>query len=92
MNFDRDALMLAVRFAGAGHVLAGSDYPHMIGSIPSMKEAIAGLELTDDEKAAIFGGTAAALLGLGVEAGPLGTLGTSGAAGVVDAVATGRTR
>jgi aminocarboxymuconate-semialdehyde decarboxylase len=64
VNFDRDALMLAVRFAGAGHVLAGSDYPHMIGSIPSMKEAVAGLELTDDEKAGIFGGNAAALLRL----------------------------
>lgn len=65
VNFDRDALMLAVKFAGADHVLAGSDYPHMIGSIPSMKAAVGGLELTDAEKAAIFGGNAAALLRLG---------------------------
>jgi aminocarboxymuconate-semialdehyde decarboxylase len=54
-----------VQFAGADHVLAGSDYPHMIGSIPSMKQAIEGLPLSEAEKAGIFGGNAAALLGLG---------------------------
>jgi aminocarboxymuconate-semialdehyde decarboxylase len=64
VNVDRDALMLAVRFAGADHVLAGSDYPHMIGSIPSMLEAIGGLELSDEERAGILGGNAARLLGL----------------------------
>jgi aminocarboxymuconate-semialdehyde decarboxylase len=65
VNFDRNALELAVKFAGAGHVLAGSDYPHQIGSIGKMKEAIGGLSLTDAEKAGIFGGNAAGLLGLG---------------------------
>jgi len=65
VNFDRNALELAVKFAGADHVLAGSDYPHQIGSIGKMKEAIGGLGLTDAEKAAIFGENAARLLGLG---------------------------
>lgn len=64
VNFDCDALMLAVQFAGADHVLAGSDYPHMIGSIPSMLHAIGELELSDEERAAILGGNAARLLGL----------------------------
>ncbi|AHG89013.1 amidohydrolase 2 [Gemmatirosa kalamazoonensis] len=64
VNFDRDALELAVKFAGADHVLAGSDYPHQIGSIPAMKEALSSLRVSDEERAAIFGGNAARLLGL----------------------------
>ena len=34
VNFDQGALKLAIEFAGADHILAGSDYPHQIGSIP----------------------------------------------------------
>jgi aminocarboxymuconate-semialdehyde decarboxylase len=64
VNFDRHALELAVRFAGADHVLAGSDYPHQIGSIRSMLDAVGGMHLTDRDKAAIFGGNATTLLGL----------------------------
>ena len=64
VNFDRRALMLAVQFAGADHVLAGSDYPHQIGSIGSMKAALASIRVSDEERAAIFGGNAARLLGL----------------------------
>jgi aminocarboxymuconate-semialdehyde decarboxylase len=63
VNFDPDALALAVRFAGADHVLAGSDYPHQIGSIPRMKESLAALRVSDGERAAILGGNAAQLLG-----------------------------
>jgi aminocarboxymuconate-semialdehyde decarboxylase len=64
VNFDSGALALAVAFAGAGHVLAGSDYPHQIGSLPAMLEAIAALPIPDADKAAILGGNAAALLRL----------------------------
>ena len=64
VNFNQGALKLAVEFAGVEHILAGSDYPHKIGSIPSMLEAIAALPVTDDERAAILGRNAAALLGL----------------------------
>lgn len=64
VNFDPGALALAVAFAGAGHVLAGSDYPHQIGSLPAMLEAIAALPIPDADQAAILGGNAAALLGL----------------------------
>ncbi|HUJ13327.1 MAG TPA: amidohydrolase family protein, partial [Thermoanaerobaculia bacterium] len=31
VNFDPRALQLAIDFAGADHILAGSDYPHQIG-------------------------------------------------------------
>jgi aminocarboxymuconate-semialdehyde decarboxylase len=64
VNFDTDALMLAVKFAGADHILAGSDYPHQIGSIPLMKAALASLPLPEDQKAAIFGGNTKRVYGL----------------------------
>jgi aminocarboxymuconate-semialdehyde decarboxylase len=64
VNFNQGALKLAVDFAGADHILAGSDYPHQIGSIPSMLEAIAKLPVTEEQRAGIYGGNAARLLGL----------------------------
>lgn len=64
VNFDTKALRLAIDFAGADHLVAGSDYPHQIGSLTMMKSSIEELEISDQEKAAIFGGNAAGLLGL----------------------------
>lgn len=62
VNFDPRALELAISFAGVDHILAGSDYPHQIGSIPRMLESINALNIPADDKAAIFGGNAAKLL------------------------------
>ena len=61
VNFDPRALRLAIDFAGADHILAGSDYPHQIGSIPSMLSSIGGLDIPDGAKAGILGGNAARL-------------------------------
>jgi aminocarboxymuconate-semialdehyde decarboxylase len=64
VNFDHDALMLAIKFAGAEHILAGSDYPHQIGSIPAMLESIRGLPISEQDRAKILGGNAERLLKL----------------------------
>lgn len=62
VNFAAGPLKLAIEFAGASRILAGSDYPHMIGSIPLMLEAINALPISDQDKVAIRGGNAARLL------------------------------
>jgi aminocarboxymuconate-semialdehyde decarboxylase len=64
VNFSPAALRLALDFAGPEHLLAGSDYPHQIGSIPLMLETIEALDVENGVKKKILGGNAAALLGL----------------------------
>jgi aminocarboxymuconate-semialdehyde decarboxylase len=66
VNFDVNALNLAIAFAGADHILAGSDYPHQIGSIPAMLDAIARLPISESDRANILGLNAARLLSLSV--------------------------
>jgi len=64
VNFDGRALQLAIGFAGPDHLLAGSDYPHQIGSLEKMIESIEKLDISSKEKAGIFSGNAARLLEL----------------------------
>jgi aminocarboxymuconate-semialdehyde decarboxylase len=64
VNFNSSAVRLALDFAGADRILAGSDYPHQIGSIPLMIDTIACLDEEQSVKEKIFGGNAARLLGL----------------------------
>ena len=61
VNFDPMAVRLAVDFAGASQILAGSDYPHQIGSIPKMKSSLAALKVSEKERAQILGLNAKAL-------------------------------
>jgi aminocarboxymuconate-semialdehyde decarboxylase len=67
VNFNPRALELAIAFAGVEHILAGSDYPHQIGSIPRMLESINALNIAGAEKAAILAGNAARLLQLAAD-------------------------
>ena len=63
VNFDLKALKLAIDFAGADHLVAGSDYPHQIGSLEKMVDSIEKLNISSEEKAGIFGENASHLLG-----------------------------
>lgn len=64
VNFDVKALELAIDFAGADHLVAGSDYPHQIGSLEKMIDSIEKLNVSPQEKAGIFSENAARLLEL----------------------------
>jgi aminocarboxymuconate-semialdehyde decarboxylase len=64
VNFDTNALRLALEFAGPGQLLAGSDYPHLISSMSKMKESISALPISAAEKEMILGGNAAKLYGI----------------------------
>jgi len=64
VNFDNAAQRLAIEFAGVEHIVAGSDYPHQIGSIPKMLSSLRRLDLTDADRALILGGNAARIMAL----------------------------
>jgi aminocarboxymuconate-semialdehyde decarboxylase len=64
VNFDPRAIEFAVAFAGADHVVAGSDYPHQIGSIPKMLASLRALNVTPADREKIMGANAAKLLQL----------------------------
>ena len=61
VNFNPDAIEFAIKFAGADHILAGSDYLHQIGSIPKMLAALSKINVTELQRAQILGGNAAKL-------------------------------
>ena len=64
VNFDPGALRLAIEFAGPRRVLAGSDYPHRIGSLRAMLDSLRRLDISDEDRAMILGGNATRLLDL----------------------------
>jgi aminocarboxymuconate-semialdehyde decarboxylase len=64
VNFDVKALQFAIEFAGTEQILAGSDYPHQIGSMEKMLSSISQLNITAEEKAGILGENTARLLRL----------------------------
>jgi aminocarboxymuconate-semialdehyde decarboxylase len=65
VNFDPAALRLAIEFAGADHILAGSDYPHMIGSLSKMVDSLKSVEVSESDRVLIFGENARRILNVG---------------------------
>ena len=59
---DTGALQLAIQFAGADHILLGTDFPQQIADVAGALRLIDGLPLAPAEKVAIMGGNAAELL------------------------------
>jgi len=47
---------------GADHMVMGSDYPHLLGSIDRAVSSIEGLQVTEQEKDEIFSGNALSIL------------------------------
>ncbi len=64
VNFDPRAIELAISFAGIGQILAGSDYPHQIGSIEKMLHSIRELRISPEDQQKILGDNSARLLRL----------------------------
>ncbi len=64
VNFDPRAIELAISFAGVDQILAGSDYPHQIGSIEKMLHSIHELRISPEDQKKILGGNSARLLHL----------------------------
>ena len=64
VNFDPSCIDLAMSFAGVDHILAGSDYPHQIGSIPKMLQVLRGLDVPESDRRKMMGENAARILGL----------------------------
>lgn len=65
VNFEPRALACAIDFAGADHVVLGTDYPHQIGDMEKAVRVVSRLPIPEDARAGILGGNAARLLGLG---------------------------
>jgi aminocarboxymuconate-semialdehyde decarboxylase len=54
VSFFEPALMCAYAFVGAGHMVLGSDYPHVIGDIREAITSIQDLKIPQAEKEKIF--------------------------------------
>jgi aminocarboxymuconate-semialdehyde decarboxylase len=62
VNFNPHMLKMVREMIGADHMVMGSDYPHLLGSIERSVSSIENLEISDDEKRRIFEGTARSIL------------------------------
>jgi aminocarboxymuconate-semialdehyde decarboxylase len=62
VSFNGPALRMVWEMVGAGHMVMGSDYPHMLGSIDRAVSSIEAMDIPSADKAAIFSGTALRIL------------------------------
>jgi len=62
VSFSPHTLAMVRNMVGADHMVMGSDYPHLLGSIDRAVTSIESLEIAGAEKAQIFEGTAMSIL------------------------------
>lgn len=62
VTFSAYNLNLARDLVGVDHLVMGSDYPHLLGSIERAVTSIEGLNIPQAEKQRIFEGTALSIL------------------------------
>ena len=62
VSFSGPALRMVRELVGVDHMVMGSDYPHMLGSIDRAITSIEGLDIPAADKQAIFSGTALRIL------------------------------
>lgn len=62
VSFSPYTLRMVRDMVGADHMVMGSDYPHLLGSIDRAVTSIEGLAIEDDEKERIFSRTALSIL------------------------------
>jgi aminocarboxymuconate-semialdehyde decarboxylase len=62
VSFSGPALRMVRELVGVDHMVMGSDYPHMLGSIDRAVTSIEGLDIPAHEKQTIFSGTALRIL------------------------------
>jgi aminocarboxymuconate-semialdehyde decarboxylase len=62
VSFSPAALRMASEQVGADHMVMGSDYPHLLGSIDRAVSSIEALPVSQGDKDRIFSGTARAIL------------------------------
>jgi aminocarboxymuconate-semialdehyde decarboxylase len=62
VNFNPHMLNMVREMIGADHMVMGSDYPHLLGSIDRAVSSIESLDIPEGEKRKIFEGTALSIL------------------------------
>jgi aminocarboxymuconate-semialdehyde decarboxylase len=62
VSFSPHTLTMVRNMVGADHMVMGSDYPHLLGSIDRAVSSIESLEISGEEKQQILSGTAMAIL------------------------------
>ena len=62
VNFNPHMLIMVRNMVGADHMVLGSDYPHLLGSIDRAVSSIRDLEVSETERAQIFSGNALSIL------------------------------
>jgi aminocarboxymuconate-semialdehyde decarboxylase len=62
VTFSPHTLRMARDLVGVDHMVMGSDYPHMLGSITRAVSSIEEMNIPDYEKQKVFSGTAMSIL------------------------------